>query len=63
MKHINFEAIDCEDLCYTHASDSWCCTRFFVDLDYVDFCVRCKFAHKKLLEDALKKNGVKYNAK
>lgn len=59
MKHINFEAIDCRDLQYMRASDSWVCMCHFFDLKDVDFCMRCKFSRLRFMEKNSDKKGVK----
>ena len=54
-KHINFEAIDCEDLQYMRASRSWVCLRYYCDLKYCDDCVQCKFSDLRVKENAIRK--------
>lgn len=60
-EHINFEAIECDDLLYMNASKSYVCLRMLTDLDNVDDCMQCKFSKLKAKEDkirALLKGGV-----
>ena len=60
-EHINFEAIECNDLLYMNASKSYVCMCFLYDLNSVDECMRCKFSKQKAKEDkirALLKGGV-----
>lgn len=52
---ITFDSIDCETLEYMRPSNSWVCTELFTDIDFVDFCMRCKFEKLKLKEDEIRK--------
>jgi hypothetical protein len=41
QNHIDFSAIDCENLQYIKNGKCYVCTAFFFEVDDTDICVKC----------------------
>ena len=61
-KHIRFDGFECKFLEYVKPAGCWVCMKYFVDLDDVEDCFRCKYERLRKLEERIEKGELEYVA-